>query len=94
MPIRRRFSLSRRLPFANWTPNVQPVRQRPGRLQHRAVKRQRQAAPAILALRSRHVEVTLEIQARVEGGIPDNIARTVSENCKTLKFLTQGFEKD
>ncbi len=40
------------------------------------------------------VEVTLEIQARVEGGIPDNIARTVSENCKTLKFLTQGFEKD
>lgn len=40
------------------------------------------------------VEVTMEIQARVPDGIPDSVARTVSENCKTLKFQNQGFEKD
>ncbi|MHC1764043.1 MAG: hypothetical protein AB9869_07035 [Verrucomicrobiia bacterium] len=48
----------------------------------------------LTSLLNADVEVTLEIQARVEGGIPDNIARTVSENRKTLKFLTQGFERD
>jgi hypothetical protein len=40
------------------------------------------------------VEVTMEIQARVAEGIPENVVRTVSENCKTLKFQTQGFEQD
>ena len=36
------------------------------------------------------VDVTVEIQARV----PDNVVRTVSENCRTLKFTSQGFEKE
>jgi hypothetical protein len=40
------------------------------------------------------VEVTMEIQARVADGIPENVVRTVSENCKTLKFKNQGFEQD
>ncbi|HTR43449.1 MAG TPA: tyrosine-type recombinase/integrase [Pseudomonadales bacterium] len=39
-------------------------------------------------------EQELEIQARVADGIPENVVRTVSENCKTLKFQSQGFERD
>jgi hypothetical protein len=40
------------------------------------------------------ISVTLEIQARVPGGVPDNVVRTVSENCRTLKFKSQSFEQE
>ena len=40
------------------------------------------------------VEVRLEVQVRVKGGIPDDVVRTVSENAKTLKFDTAGFERE
>jgi hypothetical protein len=40
------------------------------------------------------VKITLEIQARVPDGVPDNVVRTVTENCRTLKFTTHGFEKE
>ncbi len=40
------------------------------------------------------VKVTLEIQAEIPGGAPDNVVRTVTENGRTLKFTSQGFEKD
>jgi hypothetical protein len=39
------------------------------------------------------VKVTLEIEAEVPEGVPDNIVRTVTENCRTLKFKTHGFEE-
>lgn len=42
---------------------------------------------------SSNVEVTLEIQADVPGGVPDHVLRTVTENCRTLKFKTHGFEE-
>jgi len=38
------------------------------------------------------VEITLEIHARVPDGVPDKIIRTVTENCRTLRFKTYGFE--
>jgi hypothetical protein len=38
------------------------------------------------------VEVTLEINAFVPNGVPENIVRIVTENGRTLKFRTQGFE--
>ena len=40
------------------------------------------------------VTVTLEIEAEVKSGTPDNVVRTVTENCRTLKFTSQGFEKE
>ena len=40
------------------------------------------------------VRVTLEIDAEVESGVPDNVVRTVTENSRTLKFTSQGFESD
>ena len=41
-----------------------------------------------------NVTVTLEIQAEVPKGAPDHVVRTVTENCQTLNFANQGFEKD
>jgi hypothetical protein len=40
------------------------------------------------------VKVTLEIEAEVEAGTPENIVRTVTENSRTLKFTTHGFEEE
>ncbi|NCC94292.1 MAG: hypothetical protein EOM10_13585 [Opitutae bacterium] len=40
------------------------------------------------------VRVTLEIEAEIPSGVPDNVVRTVTENCRTLKFTSQGFEKE
>lgn len=39
------------------------------------------------------VTVTLEIEAEVPGGVPEKVVRTVTENCRTLKFQNQGFEE-
>jgi len=39
------------------------------------------------------VEISLEIQAVIPEGAPDQVVRTVTENCRTLKFTTHGFEQ-
>jgi len=40
------------------------------------------------------VKVTLEVEAEVPTGVPDNVVRTVTENSRTLKFTSQGFEQE
>ena len=40
------------------------------------------------------VTVTLEIEANVSGGVPENVVRTVTENSRTLKFSSHGFEQE
>jgi hypothetical protein len=40
------------------------------------------------------VTVTLEIEAHIPNGAPDNVVRTVTENSRTLKFGSQGFERE
>ena len=40
------------------------------------------------------VTVTLEIEAEMPTGAPEHVVRTVTENCRTLKFDSQGFEKE
>jgi len=40
------------------------------------------------------VNVTLEIEAEIPSGAPDHVVRTVTENCRTLKFDSQGFESE
>jgi predicted AAA+ superfamily ATPase len=40
-----------------------------------------------------NVNVTLEISADVQSGVPDKVVRTVTENCRTLKFKDHGFEE-
>ena len=38
------------------------------------------------------VNVTIEIDAEIPEGVPDNVVRTVTENSRTLRFTNQGFE--
>lgn len=40
------------------------------------------------------VEVNIEIQVRIPEGAPDNVVRTVTENCRVLKFTLQEFDSD
>jgi hypothetical protein len=40
------------------------------------------------------VRATLEIEAKIPGGANEQVVRTVTENCKALKFQQQGFESD
>lgn len=40
------------------------------------------------------VKVTLDIEAMIEAGTPENVVRTVTENSRTLKFTTHGFEEE
>ena len=40
------------------------------------------------------VTVTLEIEAEIPTGAPDNVVRTVTENSRTLRFTNHGFETD
>ena len=40
------------------------------------------------------VTVTLEVEAEVPAGVPENVVRIVTENSRTLKFTSQGFEEE
>ena len=40
------------------------------------------------------VKVTLEIEAEAPTGVPERVVRIVTENSRTLKFASQGFEKE
>ena len=48
----------------------------------------------LVGLMGADVRVTLEIEANVPDGVPDNVVRTVTENGRALKFSSQGFERD
>jgi len=41
-----------------------------------------------------NVRVTLEIDAEIPSGAPEHVVRTITENGRTLKFTSQGFEKE
>ena len=40
------------------------------------------------------VKVTLEIEAEIASGAPENVVRTVTENSRALKFTSHGFEEE
>ncbi len=40
------------------------------------------------------VTVTIEIDAQIPAGAPDHVVRAVTENARTLKFTSQGFERE
>jgi len=48
----------------------------------------------LAGLMGAEVTVTLEIEAKIPTGAPDNVVRTVTENSRTLKFSSHGFEKE
>lgn len=47
----------------------------------------------LAGLMDSEVEVTLEVHAEIPEGAPDDVIRTVTENCRTLNFETFGFEE-
>ncbi|MEX2662439.1 MAG: DUF499 domain-containing protein [Vicinamibacterales bacterium] len=48
----------------------------------------------LAGLANADVTVTLEITANLPDGASDHVVRTVTENCRTLKFESQGFERE
>jgi hypothetical protein len=49
----------------------------------------------LVGLVGSNVKITLEIDAEVSAGVPDNVVRTVTENSRTLKFdSSSGFERE
>jgi hypothetical protein len=45
-------------------------------------------------LKGAQVTVTLEIDAEIPDGAPETVVRIVTENARTMKFTTQGFENE
>lgn len=45
-------------------------------------------------LKGASVKIVLEIEADIPDGVPDDVVRTVTENCRTLKFNNQSFEQE
>ena len=66
----------------------------PGRVGRDAGRIAEEVISHLVALTGSAVTVTLEIEARVDSGVPDNVVRIVTENGRTLKFGNQGFEQD
>ena len=48
----------------------------------------------IAGMRNRLVHGYFDIDAEIPSGAPDHVVRTVTENSRTLKFTSQGFEKE
>lgn len=48
----------------------------------------------LAGLMGSNVKVTLEIEAAIPSGAPDSVVRTVTENSRTLKFISHGFEEE
>jgi len=48
----------------------------------------------LAGLANAEVTVTLEISAKLPDGASEHIVRAVTENCRTLKFESQGFERE
>lgn len=47
----------------------------------------------LASLMGARVRITIEIEADLPEGAPDQVVRTVTENCRTLRFESSGFEE-
>ncbi len=48
----------------------------------------------LTALHGATVKITLEIEAEIPDGVPDDVVRAVTENCNTLRFKSRSFEPE
>ena len=71
------------------TVNLDPIRTGPA-----AQRIIEEVVQHLAGLPGADVEVTMEIQAKVSDGVPDDVVRIVTENCRTLRFTTQEFEEE
>ncbi|MBK8229371.1 MAG: hypothetical protein IPK72_02045 [Candidatus Eisenbacteria bacterium] len=66
----------------------------PNRVGRDASKIAEEIISHLTGLMGARVRVTLEIEAEVLDGVPENIVRTVTENSRTLKLTSHGFETE
>jgi len=66
----------------------------PARLSRDAGKIAQEVLQHLTSLMKAEAEVTLEINVRAPEGVNDQVVRTVTENCRTLKFTHHGFEEE
>ncbi|RJP24369.1 MAG: ATP-binding protein [Candidatus Abyssobacteria bacterium SURF_5] len=66
----------------------------PNRLSRDASRIAEEVVQHLTSLLGSNVEVNLEIHADVPDGVPDDTIRTVTENCRALKFKSHGFEQE
>jgi hypothetical protein len=65
----------------------------PLRLGHEAGRIGEEVLQHLAGLLHAEVEVMLEIRAKVPDGVPEHVVRTITENCRTLRFTAQEFEE-
>ncbi len=70
------------------------VRLNPMRMSSEAGTIGQEVIQHLQALLGADVQITLDIEANVPEGVPDQIIRIVSENARTLKFESFGFEEE
>jgi hypothetical protein len=66
----------------------------PNRLGRDASRIAEEIVQHLTSLVGSNVEVILEIKAEVADGVPEQAIRTVTENCRALKFKNHGFENE
>ncbi len=64
------------------------------RSNRRSAKIAEEVISHLAGLMKANVKVTLEIQATLPDGATEQVVRTVTENCRTLTFESQGFERE
>ncbi|MEW6111707.1 MAG: DUF499 domain-containing protein [Acidobacteriota bacterium] len=70
------------------------VRLSPTRLGREAASIAEEVIAHLQAQRDAEVEVTLEVHALIPDGASESLVRTVTENARTLKFESMGFEEE
>ncbi len=66
----------------------------PVRLSSDAGTTSQEVVQHLQALLGANVKITLDIEANIPDGVPDQVVRIVSKNAKTLKFDNFGFEEE
>jgi hypothetical protein len=70
------------------------VRLDPGRVGRDASRIADEVIAHLVGQLGAEVTVALEVGARLPGGAPDHIVRTVTENSRALRFSSHGFEAE
>jgi hypothetical protein len=88
-PLEAREPLPRKITRFHGTVAIDPLRsgRDAGRISEEVIRH-------LSSLVGSNVQLTMEIQAEVPEGIPEDRQRIVNENCRTLKFRAFGFEED
>jgi hypothetical protein len=66
----------------------------PARVGRDACRIAEEVVTHLVGLDRSSVSVTLEIEAEIPNGAPENVVRAVTENSRTLKFTSSGFETE